>query len=142
MCIISDYKGVLGLGGIIGGTRSGTELDTKNVFLEAAHFNPRSIRSTAKKLNIETDAKFRNERGIDPLSIDYGLKKAALLIKEICGGEISNLDIQKVDTYKTRVFKVIITGGFSDLFKNSIKTKAIHNQDITIKGLIKISKLI
>ena len=105
MCVISDNKGVLGLGGIIGGTRSGTELDTKNVFLEAAHFNPRSIRTTAKKLNIETDAKFRNERGIDPLSIDYGLKKAALLIKEICGGEISNIDIQKVDTYKTRVFK-------------------------------------
>ena len=77
MCVISDNKGVLGLGGIIGGTRSGTEFDTKNVFLEAAHFDPRSIRSTAKKLNIDTDAKFRNERGIDPLSIEDGLKKAA-----------------------------------------------------------------
>jgi len=49
MCVISDNKGVLGLGGIIGGTRSGTELDTKNVILESAYFDPRSIRKTAKK---------------------------------------------------------------------------------------------
>ena len=79
MCVISDNKGVLGLGGIIGGTRSGTELDTKNVFLEAAHFDPRSIRSSAKKLNIDTDAKFRNERGIDPLSIEDGFKKSSII---------------------------------------------------------------
>ena len=105
MCVISDNKGVLGLGGIIGGTRSGTELDTKNVFLEAAHFDPRSIRSSAKKLNIDTDAKFRNERGIDPLSIEDGLKKASSLIKEICGGEISKIDIQKVETYKNKIIK-------------------------------------
>ena len=105
MCVISDNKGVLGLGGIIGGARTGTELDTKNVFLEAAHFEPRSIRSSAKKLNIDTDAKFRNERGIDPLSIEDGLKKASSLIKEICGGEISKIDIQKVETYKNKIIK-------------------------------------
>jgi len=52
----SDNKGVLGLGGIIGGTRSGTELDTKNILLESAYFDPRSIRKTSKKLNIDTDA--------------------------------------------------------------------------------------
>tara|TARA_B110001454_G_scaffold166024_1_gene155853 strand:+ start:116 stop:1216 length:1101 start_codon:yes stop_codon:yes gene_type:complete len=62
MCVISDNSGVLGLGGIIGGTRSGTEFDTKNVLIEAAYFNPRSIRKTSKILNIETDAKFRFER--------------------------------------------------------------------------------
>ena len=105
MCVITDNKGVLGLGGIIGGTRSGTELDTKNVFLEAAHFDPRSIRSTAKKLNIDTDAKFRNERGIDPLSIEEGLKKAASLIKEICGGETSKIDVQKTNTYESKTIK-------------------------------------
>ena len=97
MCVISDNKGVLGLGGIIGGTRSGTELDTKNVLLESAYFDPRSIRKTAKKLNIDTDAKFRFERGIDQLSIEDGLNKAAFLIKEICGGEISKIDIQKIE---------------------------------------------
>ena len=105
MCVISDNKGVLGLGGIIGGTRSGTEFDTKNILLESAYFQPRSIRNTAKKLNIDTDAKFRFERGIDPLSIESGLTKAALLIKEICGGKISKIDIQKTETYKTKTIK-------------------------------------
>jgi phenylalanyl-tRNA synthetase beta chain len=105
MCVISDNKGVLGLGGIIGGTRSGTEFNTKNILLESAYFEPRSIRSTAKKLNIDTDAKFRFERGIDPLSIEDGLNKAALLIKEICGGEISKIDIQKIETYKAKTIK-------------------------------------
>ncbi len=105
MCVISDNKGVLGLGGIIGGIRSGTEFHTKNVLLEAAYFEPRSIRNTAKKLNIDTDAKFRFERGIDPLSIEDGLNKAALLIKEICGGEISKIDIQRIETFKKKTIK-------------------------------------
>ena len=102
MCVISDNAGVLGLGGIIGGTRTGTELDTKNVLIESAFFNPRSIRKTAKILNIETDAKFRFERGIDPLSIEAGLLKAATLIKEICGGEISKIDVKKTSKYDER----------------------------------------
>ena len=105
MCVISDNKGILGLGGIIGGTRSGTELNTKNVLLEAAYFEPRSIRDTAKKLNIDTDAKFRFERGIDPLSIEAGLNKAASLIKEICGGEISKIDIQRINNFKNKTIK-------------------------------------
>ena len=105
MCVISDHKGVLGLGGIIGGIRSGTEFDTRNILLESAYFDPGSIRKTAKKLNIDTDAKFRFERGIDPLSIESGLTKAALLIKEICGGKISKIDIQKTETYKTKTIK-------------------------------------
>ncbi len=95
MCVISDKSGVLGLGGIIGGTRSGTEFNTKNILLEAAYFNPRSIRKTSKILNLDTDAKFRFERGIDPNSIEIGLTKAAKLITEICGGKISKFDIQK-----------------------------------------------
>ncbi len=105
MCVISDHKGVLGLGGIIGGIRTGTELNTKNILLESAYFYPKSIRNTAKKLNLDTDAKFRFERGIDPLSIELGLNKAALLIKEICGGEISKIDIQKIETYKNKIIK-------------------------------------
>jgi len=105
MCVISDKSGVLGLGGIIGGTRSGTELDTENVLIEAAYFNPRSIRKTSKILNIDTDAKFRFERGIDPLSIKLGLQKAAELIKNICGGEISKFDIQKSQNIKNNSVK-------------------------------------
>ncbi len=105
MCVITDNKGVLGLGGIIGGTRSSTEFGTTNILLESAYFEPRSIRNTAKKLNLDTDAKFRFERGIDPLSIENGLNKAAYLIKEICGGEISKVDIQKTKNHKLKFFK-------------------------------------
>ena len=105
MCVITDSTGILGLGGIIGGTRSGTELDTKNVLIESAYFNPRSIRRTSKALNIDTDAKFRFERGIDPLSIEQGLQRAAELIKKICGGEISKFDIQKTKNIKNNLIK-------------------------------------
>ena len=102
MCVISDATGVLGLGGIIGGTRSGTELNTKNILIESAYFSPRSIRKSSKILNIDTDAKFRFERGIDPLSIEQGLKKAVSLIQEICGGIASEFDIQKIENYKNK----------------------------------------
>jgi len=126
MCVISDNKGVLGLGGIIGGIRSGTEFDTKNILLESAYFEPGSIRTTAKKLNLDTDAKFRFERGIDPLSIEDGLKKAAKLIKEICGGEISKIDVQKIQAYKSKkiIFDLNIfekISGFKITFKKMIK---------------------
>ena len=127
MCVISDNRGVLGLGGIIGGTRSGTEFHTKNILLESAHFEPGSIRSTAKKLNLDTDAKFRFERGTDPLSIEDGLNKAATLIKEICGGEISKIDVQKIETYKTRNISFN-----SDLFEK------ISGFKISIKEMIQI----
>ena len=94
MCVISDHKGVLGLGGIIGGTRSGTEFNTKNILLESAYFDPEITRKTAKKLDINSDAKFRFERGIDPNSILIGLEKASEMIVEICGGEVSKFDTQ------------------------------------------------
>jgi len=100
MCVISDNSGVLGLGGIIGGTRSGTEFNTKNILLESAYFHPRSIRKTSKLLNIDTDAKYRFERGIDPESIELGLLKAAELIQKTCGGEISKIDIKKNEYLK------------------------------------------
>ncbi len=124
MCVISDHKGVLGLGGIIGGTRSGTELDTKNILLESAYFKPGSIRTTAKKLNLDTDAKFRFERGIDPLSIEDGLNKAAILIKEICGGKISKIDIQKIETHKTKIVKFDVNL-FEKIVGFKISTKEI-----------------
>ena len=93
MCTISDKSGVLGLGGIIGGTRSGTELSTKNILLESAYFFPSLIRKTSKALNIDTDAKYRFERGIDPDSIKSGLELGMLMITNICGGEASKFSI-------------------------------------------------
>jgi Phenylalanyl-tRNA synthetase beta subunit len=93
MCTISDKSGVLGLGGIIGGTRSGTELSTKNILLESAYFFPSMIRKTSKILNIDTDAKYRFERGIDPNSIKLGLELAMCMILDICGGTASKFSV-------------------------------------------------
>ena len=109
MCVISDKSGVLGLGGIIGGTRSGTEFNTKNILLESAYFLPRSIRKTSKLLNIDTDAKFRFERGIDPQSIEIGLDKAAQLITKICGGKVSKFDVQSIRNVKKNKIKFKIS---------------------------------
>ena len=89
MCAISDKSGILGLGGIVGGTRSSTEFSTKNILLESAYFFPSPIRKTSKILNIDTDAKYRFERGIDPDSIILGLELGMCMILDLCGGEAS-----------------------------------------------------
>ena len=102
MCVITDKSGILGLGGIIGGTRSATELGTKNILLESAYFHPKSIRKTSRLLSIDTDAKHRFERGIDPNSIEEGLLVAAELIQKLCGGTISKKDIQINKRFKQR----------------------------------------
>ena len=103
MCVISDKSGVLGLGGIIGGITTSTKSDTKNVLLEAAYFRPASIRKTARLLNINTDAKYRFERGIDPVSIKDGLELATELILKICGGEASKFQITGKTDQKNKV---------------------------------------
>ncbi len=115
MCVISDKSGVLGLGGIIGGITTSTELDTKNILLEAAYFSPSTIRKTARVLNINTDAKHRFERGIDPKSIKEGLELATELILKICGGEASKFQIigktnqkNKVINFQVEKFKKLI----------------------------------
>ena len=103
MCVISDKSGVLGLGGIIGGITTSTELDTRNILLEAAYFRPSSIRKTARVLNINTDAKYRFERGIDPDSTKEGLELATELILKICGGEASKFEITGKTSKKNKV---------------------------------------
>jgi phenylalanyl-tRNA synthetase beta chain len=118
MCAITDKSGILGLGGIIGGTRSGTELSTKNILLESAYFYPSSIRKTANILNIDTDAKYRFERGIDPSSIQLGLELGMCMILDMCGGEASKFSIvgklkdkRKIITLEVEKFSKVI--GFS-----------------------------
>ena len=108
MCVIADKSNILGLGGIIGGTKTSTELGTKNILLESAYFLPSSIRKTARLLNINTDAKYRFERGIDPNSTQEGLEIAAELIVKICGGEASKFSItgQKIQKKNIIEFNV------------------------------------
>ena len=115
MCVISDKSRVLGLGGIVGGTSTSTELETKNILLEAAYFSPSSIRKTARVLNINTDAKYRFERGIDPNSVTEGLERATELILKICGGQISKFQITGKNKQKNKIINFQI-----DKFKKLI----------------------
>ena len=90
MIIISDDdKKLHGIGGVMGGLNSGCSMDTKNVFLEVALFDPISVTKTGRKLNLQSDARYRFERGIDAESIHWGVDAASQMISELCGGEAS-----------------------------------------------------
>ncbi len=88
--MIGDTKESHCIAGVFGGIHSGVDEQTNSVFLESAYFNPVSIRKTAKYHGLNTDASFRFERGIDPEIGIYALKRAAILIKQLSGGEISS----------------------------------------------------
>ncbi|MGZ3342444.1 MAG: phenylalanine--tRNA ligase subunit beta [Reyranella sp.] len=89
--VIADAKGVHGIGGIMGGEDTGVREDTTEVFLEAAYFQPIGIAASGRKLGILSDARYRNERGIDPESCRWGAEVATRLILELCGGETSEI---------------------------------------------------
>jgi phenylalanyl-tRNA synthetase beta chain len=96
------------IGGVFGGLDSGVSEATKNVFLESAYFNPVFIRKTARRHGLNTDASFRFERGCDPTNTIYVLKRCALLIQEVAGGQISS---EIVDVYPEEIkpFEVSVT---------------------------------
>lgn len=91
MTVVGDDKNALALGGVVGGVESGCTEDTQNVFLECAYFDPLRTAKTGRALQIDSDARYRFERGIDPNFTAHGLDLAAQMIAEICGGEISEI---------------------------------------------------
>ena len=93
------------MAGVFGGLDSGSTEATKNVFLESAYFNPTVVRKTARRHGLNTDSSFRFERGIDPNSVIYCLKQAAMLIKELAGGTIS-MDIKDLYPHPIADFTV------------------------------------
>lgn len=105
--MICDDKNPLCMAGVYGGLDSGVSEKTTAIFLESAYFNPVSIRKTAKRHGLNTDASFRFERGIDPSITEYALKRACLLIKEIAGGEITS-DIIEVYPKKIEDFTLLL----------------------------------
>ena len=105
--MICDDKGPLCIAGVFGGKKSGVSENTSSIFLESAYFNPISIRKTAKRHSLSTDASFRFERGVDPNITQYALKRAAILIKEIAGGEITS-DVTDLYPKKIEDFTVIL----------------------------------
>lgn len=103
--MICNAEAPMCLAGVFGGFDSGVTASTQNVFLESAYFNPVSIRKTAKRHSLNTDASFRYERGCDPTNTLYVLKRCALLIQEVAGGEISS-DIVDIYPQEVKPFKV------------------------------------
>jgi phenylalanyl-tRNA synthetase beta chain len=91
MTVVCDEAGVQALGGVIGGLSTGCSLDTTDVFIESAYFEPINIAMTGRTLRINSDARYRFERGIDPASCADGLALATQMILEICGGEPSEV---------------------------------------------------
>ena len=89
--VIRDDNGIQSLAGVMGGLATSCTMDTKNILLESAYFNPVVIRKTAKQLKIESDSKFRFERGIDPCCTIWGMQYATQLILDLCGGTPSKI---------------------------------------------------
>ena len=127
--MICDADKPLCIAGVFGGENSGVSENTSSIFLESAYFNPVSIRKTAKRHALNTDASFRFERGIDPNITKYALKRAALLITEIAGGKISS---DLIDEYPKKI-------NDSQVFLSFDKTNKLIGQEIpkeTIKSIL------
>ncbi|WP_299679081.1 phenylalanine--tRNA ligase subunit beta [uncultured Tenacibaculum sp.] len=117
------------IAGVFGGLKSGVTENTTTVFLESAYFNPVSVRKTAKRHGLNTDASFRFERGIDINQTKYAIKRAALLIEEYAGGKMSS-DIMDFYPEKVNDFEVFLS--FENVYK-------LIGQDIpkeTIKNIL------
>jgi phenylalanyl-tRNA synthetase beta chain len=91
MSVIADSKAAHGIGGVMGGEETGVQPETTEVFLEVAYFTPIKVAATGRKLAIQSDARYRFERGIDPQSVQWGTDVATQLILELCGGEASEI---------------------------------------------------
>ncbi|NHM06227.1 phenylalanine--tRNA ligase subunit beta [Flavobacterium sp. CYK-4] len=126
--MICDEKGPMCIAGVFGGKNSGVTENTTNIFLESAYFNPVSIRKTAKRHGLSTDASFRFERGIDPTITEYALKRAALLIQEVAGGEITS-DVIDIYPKKIEDFPV---------FLNFVKATKLIGQELPKETIKKI----
>ncbi|MCD9574032.1 phenylalanine--tRNA ligase subunit beta [Flavobacterium soyae] len=105
--MICDEKGPLCIAGVFGGKKSGVTDGTTSIFLESAYFDAVSVRKTAKRHQLNTDASFRFERGIDPTITEYALKRAAILIQEVAGGKIT-CDVVEVYPKKVEDFSVLL----------------------------------
>jgi phenylalanyl-tRNA synthetase beta chain len=105
MCVIADDARVLGLGGVIGGEDTSVTESTTNVFIESAYFDPKRTARTGRKLGIQSDARFRFERGVDPDFVVPGLELATELVLQLCGGTPSKITVAGKTPKPNRPFK-------------------------------------
>lgn len=85
ICGITDDSGLIGFGGIVGGVSTGCDENTTNIFLESAYFNPMRIARAGRDMNVQSDARYRFERGVDPEFTKVGIEMATRLVLELCG---------------------------------------------------------
>lgn len=142
--MICNTEEAMCIGGVFGGIKSGVKDSTKNIFLESACFDPVYIRKTARRHGLNTDASFRFERGVDPNNTIYALKRAAMLIKEIAGGNISSeiVDIYpepiedfKVEVSYANIARLIGKDLGAELIKNILTSLEIKIDAETETGL-------
>ena len=93
MTVIADSSGALGFGGIIGGESTGCTESTVNVLIESAYFDPVRTAMTGRRVGVQSDARYRFERGLDPESVPLGADLGAKMIVELCGGSVSRMTI-------------------------------------------------
>lgn len=93
MCVISDDNGVESIAGVMGGEHSGCDENTKDVLIEAAVWEPLTVARTGRTLGIITDARYRNERGIDPVFNGPGIELATRMVLDLCGGEPAEVEV-------------------------------------------------
>jgi len=89
MCLIADANRAVGLGGVMGGADTEVGEETTNILVEAAFFNPMSIRATARKLKLHSAASYRFERSINSENIDWASRRCCELILQLAGGELA-----------------------------------------------------
>ena len=124
---ICNANEAMGIAGIFGGKGSGTYENTRNIVLESAYFHPTWIRKSARRHGLSTDASYRFERGIDPNGQVYALKQAAILCKELAGGQVS-MQIKDVYPEPIEGSKVVLTYDYvnsligKEIGKNTIKS--------------------
>ena len=111
--MICNEKEGMCIAGVFGGQKSGVTMDTKNVFIESAYFNPVSIRKTSQRHTLKTDASYRYERGCDPNITEWALRRAVKLIREMAGGEICG---QMVDLYPNKIERPTVEVNFRRMF--------------------------
>jgi phenylalanyl-tRNA synthetase beta chain len=93
--VIADAEGAIGMAGIMGGDRTGVSADTRNVFLEAAHFSPSAIAGRPRRFGLHTDASVRFERGVDPEGPARAIERASKLLTDIAGGTVGPTDVNE-----------------------------------------------
>ena len=117
------------IAGVFGGSKSGVTENTSSIFLESAYFNPISVRKTAKRHGLNTDASFRFERGIDINMTEYALKRAALLIKKYAGGKMGS-DVSDFYPEKKEDYQVFLS------YQNSYRLIGQEIPKDTIKKIL------